>query len=275
MVYLPQDAELIQRRLELVRELHTVLREPTRWHELAMLYQPQVDLDTQQLVGVEALVRWRHPIWGPVPTDELIEAVEPTDVMHLLTMHVLLSVITQMRRWNDEGLPLRAAVNISVQDLHVPSFAADLATLIDQYGIAARQLTVEITERMLVTDQPEVGHTASELTRLGVGLSLDDFGTGHASLQQLRRLPLSEVKIDRAFVSGIVDSPADQAVVSSVHQMARALGVAVVAEGVEDERTARALSRLPGVIGQGWHFGRPMPAHELRQRTANGSMWSR
>jgi predicted signal transduction protein with EAL and GGDEF domain len=274
MVYLPQEADLTRRRLELVRELRTALRDPTRWDELAMLYQPQVDLDTQRLVGVEALVRWQHPEWGLVPTDELIEAVEPTEVMHLLTMHVLLSVVTQMREWNDEGLPLRVAVNISVQDLHVPSFAGDLATLIDRYGIAAPQLTVEITERMLVTDQPQVGHTASELTRLGVGLSLDDFGTGHASLQQLRRLPLSEVKVDRAFVSGIVDSPADQAVVSSVHQMARALGVAVVAEGVEDERTARALARLPGIIGQGWHFGRPMPAYELRQRSGHGSTWS-
>jgi predicted signal transduction protein with EAL and GGDEF domain len=271
VVYQPQDAELIRRRLELVRELRTVLRDPERWDELALLYQPQVDLHTGRLAGVEALLRWRHPDWGPVPTQEFIEAVEPTDVMHLLTMHVLLSVVTQIRRWNDEGQPLRVAVNVSVQDLHVPSFATDLATLIDQYGISARQLTIEITERMLVTDQPQVSRTASELNRLGVGLSLDDFGTGHASLQQLRRLPLSEVKIDQAYIRGIVDSPADQAIVTSVHQMARALGVTVVAEGVEDDRTARGLASLPGIICQGWHFGQPMPANDVWQWTDHRS----
>jgi EAL domain-containing protein (putative c-di-GMP-specific phosphodiesterase class I) len=246
--------------------LRTVLREPARRHELAMFYQPQVDLDTGRLVGVEAVLRWRHPDWGMVSTQELIEAVEPTDVMHLLTMHVLRSVVDQMRQWTDEGQPLRVSVNVSVQDLYVPSFSSDLAALIDRYGIPARQLTIEITERMLATDQPRVGRTAGELARLGVGLSLDDFGTGHASLEQLRRLPLTEVKIDRAYVSGLVDSQADQAIVTSVHRMAQALGVTVVAEGVETESTARALAALPGVIGQGWHFGAPVPARELRPR---------
>jgi EAL domain-containing protein (putative c-di-GMP-specific phosphodiesterase class I) len=162
---------------------------------------------------------------------------------------------------------LRVSVNISVQDLHVPSFATDLATLIGRYGIPAQDLTIEITERMLATDQPEVSRTASELSRLGVGLSLDDFGTGHASLQQLRQLPLTEVKIDRAYVSGMVDTPADEAVVTSVHRMARALGVTVVAEGVETESIARALANLPGIVGQGWHFGEPMPAQDLWHRS--------
>jgi predicted signal transduction protein with EAL and GGDEF domain len=267
VVYWPQEAEFTQRRLELVRELHAVLRRPARWDELTMFYQPQIDLDTRRVVGVEAVLRWHHPDWGLISTEELIEAVEPTEVMHLLTMHVLRSVLQQMQQWTDEGYLLRVSVNISVQDLHVPSFSAELATLIDRCGIPATRLTIEITERMLATDAPDVRRTAGELTRLGVGLSLDDFGTGHASLEQLRQLPLTEVKIDRAYVSGIVDSPADQAIVASVHQIARALGVAVVAEGVEDESTAQALASLPGIIGQGWHFGRPVPAPELWQRT--------
>jgi EAL domain-containing protein (putative c-di-GMP-specific phosphodiesterase class I) len=105
-------------------------------------------------------------------------------------------------------------------------------------------------------------------------LSLDDFGTGHASLQQLRQLPLTEVKLDRAYVSGILDNPGDQAVITSVHQMAQALGLTVVAEGVEDERIAAALTRLPGVVGQGWHFGKPMPPDELQRRTGPGATWS-
>jgi EAL domain-containing protein (putative c-di-GMP-specific phosphodiesterase class I) len=240
-----------------------------------MLYQPQIDLNTQRLAGVEALIRWRHPEWGPVPTDELIEAIEPTDVMHLLTNHVLHAVALQMRQWNDEGQPLRVAVNISVQDLHHPAFVTDLKTLIADHGIDSHQLTIEITERMLSTEEPRVGQVAATLTQLGLGLSLDDFGTGHASLQQLRQLPLTEVKLDRTYVSGILDNPADQAVISSVHQMAQALGVAVVAEGVEDEAIAAALARLPGTIGQGWHFGAPMAAHELLERAGQGAAWSR
>jgi EAL domain-containing protein (putative c-di-GMP-specific phosphodiesterase class I) len=117
----------------------------------------------------------------------------------------------------------------------------------------------------LLTDEPRASQVAGELTRLGLGLSLDDFGTGHASLQQLRLLPLTEVKVDRAYVSGIVESAADRAVVTSVHELARALGVVVVAEGVEDRRTADALASLPGIIGQGWHFGAPMRPDELHK----------
>jgi EAL domain-containing protein (putative c-di-GMP-specific phosphodiesterase class I) len=240
-----------------------------------MLYQPQVDLGTQRLAGVEALLRWRHPEWGPVRTDELIEVVEPTEVMHLLTRHVLRAAVWQMRQWNDMGQRLRVAVNVSVQDLHHPAFVTDLETLVAEQGVDPAQLSIEITERMLSTEGPRIGHVVGKLTRLGVGLSLDDFGTGHASLRQLRQLPLTEVKIDRAYVSGILDNPADQAVISSVHQMARSLGVTVVAEGVEDERTAVALARLPGTVGQGWPFGAPMHADELAQRVGRGGTWSR
>jgi predicted signal transduction protein with EAL and GGDEF domain len=275
MLYVRHATDLTARRIALVQELHTVLQEPERHGELTMLYQPQIDLHTQRLSGVEALVRWRHPEWGPVPTDELIEAVEPTDVMHLLTQHVLHAVASQMRQWNDDGQPLRVAVNISVQDLHHPAFVTELKTLISDQGIDSQQLTIEITERMMSTEQPRVSAVAATITQLGVGLSLDDFGTGHASLQQLRQLPLTEVKLDRSYVSGILDNPADQAVITSVHEMAQALGVSVVAEGVEDERTAAALARLPGTIGQGWHFGAPMPAHELQQRAGHGGTWKR
>jgi predicted signal transduction protein with EAL and GGDEF domain len=273
-IYAHEATTFTERRLALVRELNSVLQQPQRWHELTMLYQPQIDLDSRRLIGAEALVRWRHPQWGPVPTDELIDAVEPTDVMHLLTRHVLRDVATQMRRWNEEGQPLRVAVNISVQDLHHPAFVAELATLMADQNISSRQLTIEITERMLITDEPRVGRVAEELSQLGVGLSLDDFGTGHASLQQLRQLPLTQVKVDQAYIGGILDNPADRAIITGVHDMARALGVTVVAEGVEDERTANELATLPGIIGQGWHFGAPMPPDELRRHARVGSAWS-
>ncbi|MBX6749511.1 MAG: GGDEF domain-containing protein [Micromonosporaceae bacterium] len=262
-LYVSRATELAQRRIVLLRELHTVLRDPVRHHEIAVLYQPQIDLGTGRLAAVEALLRWTHPQWGPIPADILIESIEPSEIMHELTAHVLGRVAEQMHRWNEQGEPLRVSVNVSVQDLHRPDFVAELGRLVDEHGIAPGQLAIEITERMLISDIERVSLVARALAERGLGLSLDDFGTGYASLQQLRQLPLREVKLDRSYISGVVDNPTDRAIVASVHQLARALGVDVVAEGVEDEGIAQALAELPGVIGQGWYFGRPMSAEEL------------
>jgi EAL domain-containing protein (putative c-di-GMP-specific phosphodiesterase class I)/GGDEF domain-containing protein len=264
VLYVHRAAELAVRRIMLLRELHTVLRSRARHHEITVLYQPQVDLNTGQLVAVEALLRWTHPEWGPIPTDELIESIEPSEIMHRLTWHVLDSVAGQMHRWNERGEQLRVSVNVSVQDLHRPNFVDDVGALVRRHGIAPHQLVLEITERLLISDVERVSDVARVLAQQGVGLSLDDFGTGHASLQQLRELPLDEVKVDRTYVRGMVDNPADAAIVTSVHQLTRALGVTVVAEGVEDERIANALARLPGTIGQGWYLGRPMSVDDLQ-----------
>jgi len=264
-LYIHRAAESAERRITLLRELHTVLRDPARQHELTVLYQPQVDLTTGRLVAVEALLRWTHPVWGPIPTNELIESIEPSEVMHALTWHVLESVAAQVRRWNEQGEQIRVSVNVSVQDLHQPDFVDDLGGLIRRHGIPPRQLVMEITERLLISDIERVSEVARMLADHGVGLSLDDFGTGYASLQQLRELPLTEVKVDRSYVSGMVENPVDRAIVTSVHQLTRALGVDIVAEGVEDQRIADALATLPGTIGQGWHLGRPMAVDDLRR----------
>jgi diguanylate cyclase (GGDEF)-like protein len=262
-LYMSRATELAERRIALLRELHMVLRDPARHHEIAVLYQPQIDLDTGRLAAVEALLRWTHPEWGLIPADLLIESIEPSEIMHELTVHVLHRVADQMRRWNEQGEPLRVSVNVSVQDLHRPDFVAELGRLVDEHGIPPSQLAIEITERMLISDIERVGRVARALAERGLGLSLDDFGTGYASLQQLRQLPLREVKVDRSYIIGVVDNPTDRAIVASVHQLTRALGVDVVAEGVEDEGIARALAELPGMIGQGWYFGRPMSVEEL------------
>jgi diguanylate cyclase (GGDEF)-like protein len=262
-LYVREAAEVVRRRIALLREARTVLSDPRRHSELSVLYQPQVNLTTGGLSGVEALVRWNHPEWGPIPTDELIEAIEASDVMHLLTRHMLQTVATQVREWDERGRRIRAAINVSVQDLHEPGFVEEIEDTVRSHGIAPDQLTIEITERMLMRDAPLVQQVCARLVRIGVGLSLDDFGTGHASLQQLRRLPLSEVKIDQSYVRGIIDNPADLAIVRSVHELAGALGVEVVAEGVEDRRISDCLATMAGTIGQGYYFGRPMSAGDL------------
>jgi diguanylate cyclase (GGDEF)-like protein len=266
MVYVRQAREHAQRRIAILREVRAALRDPARRDEVAVVYQPQVDVRTGRLAGAEALVRWDHPGWGPVPVDELIGAVERSEIMHLLTLHVLDRAIGQARAWNDAGLRVRVAVNASAQDLHDADFPAQILRLLSNHGVAPDRLTIEITERMLVDDTGRVARGAARIAELGVGLSLDDFGTGFASIQQLRLLPLSEVKIDKSYVSGMTRSGGLRAIVTSVHQLARALHMSVVAEGVEDGRTAAALARLPGTVGQGWHFGRPMPAGQFEQR---------
>jgi predicted signal transduction protein with EAL and GGDEF domain len=265
VLYVRQAVELAQRRLVLLRELRSVLRDPQRYHEVAVLYQPQVDISTGRLSGVEALLRWTHPEWGLIPTDELIEAIEPSEIMHMLTWHVLESVTAQVRRWNQQGEQLRVSMNVSMRDLHEPGFVHELDALVRKHGIAPRQLVMEITERMLISDAERVSEVARMAAEHGVGLSLDDFGTGYASLQQLRELPLTEVKVDRSYISGMIDNPADAAIVTSVYQLGRALGFDVVAEGVEDQRTADALAALVGIVGQGWHFGRPMTVEDLQE----------
>jgi EAL domain-containing protein (putative c-di-GMP-specific phosphodiesterase class I) len=184
----------------------------------------------------------------------------------MLTRHILDRVCAQLRTWHDRGLRIRVAVNASVQDLHDPDFPAQISQLLEGYGVPPDQLTIEITERMLIDDTERVARAAAKISALGVGLSLDDFGTGYASLQQLRVLPLTEVKVDKSYVSGMTSNPSQRAIVASVHQLAKALRLEVVAEGVEDRVTAAALSRLPGLIGQGWHFGHPVPPEVFEEQ---------
>jgi diguanylate cyclase (GGDEF)-like protein len=251
------------RRLEILLELKAALTDPARANEVSVLYQPQVQVDGRRLTGVEALVRWTHPRWGPVRPDEFVDAIEATAVMNLLTLRVLETAIRQLRQWNDRGLQTRVAVNVSVRDLHEPEFVDQIAALIERYGIATRQLTIEVTERMVISADPLVARAAERISRLGVGLSLDDFGVGFASLYQLRTLPLTEVKIDRSYVAKVATSAEQWAIVKTLHGLAEALRLEMVAEGVEDEQTAACLSRLPGMIGQGYLFGKPMTVQAL------------
>ncbi|WP_063746606.1 putative bifunctional diguanylate cyclase/phosphodiesterase [Catenuloplanes japonicus] len=231
--------------------------------EIRMYYQPQVAIDTGEVVGVEALLRWRHPERGMVHPEELIKAAEHTAVMRLLTRRVIDDVIEQLARWRDEGLPMRAALNVSVRDLHTGDIVDQIEDRLARYGLPADRLQLEITESALMADPRRVLVTLSRLARLGIAIALDDFGTGYSSMQHLRRLPLSEVKIDRSFVLGMVEDGDDAAIVKSMIELAGALGLRVVAEGVEDERTWRMLRAAGCHVAQGWFYGRPMPAEEF------------
>nr|WP_310429905.1 EAL domain-containing protein [Catenuloplanes niger] len=231
--------------------------------EIRMYYQPQVAIDTGEVVGVEALLRWRHPERGMVHPEELIKAAEHTAVMRLLTRRVVDDVIEQLAAWRDAGLPMRAALNVSVRDLHTGDIVDQIEDRLARYRLPADRLQLEITESALMADPRRVLVTLSRLSRLGIAIALDDFGTGYSSMQHLRRLPLSEVKIDRSFVLGMTADGDDAAIVRSMIELAGALGLRVVAEGVEDERTWRMLHAAGCHVAQGWFYGRPMPAEEF------------
>ncbi|WP_422734107.1 EAL domain-containing protein [Micromonospora sp. WMMD558] len=231
--------------------------------EITMYYQPQIAIATGEVVGVEALLRWRHPRRGMVDPEELIRVAEQSAVMRLLTFRVVDDVVEQLAKWSAAGLGLRASLNVSVRDLHTGEIADRIAGRLARYGVPPQRLQLEITEGALMADPRRVLATISRLHRLGVGIALDDFGTGYSSLQHLRRLPLSEVKVDRSFVLGMAEDADDAAIVTSMIELAGALGLRVVAEGVEDERTWRLLHAAGCDAAQGWFYARPMPAEEL------------
>ena len=183
--------------------------------------------------------------------------------MQLLTCRVLQKVVAQLGAWRAAGRPVRAAVNVSVRDLHAGEIAERIQELLLRYEVPADLLQLEITESALMADPHRVLSTITKLDRMGVAISLDDFGTGFSSLQHLRRLPLAEVKIDRSFVLGMAADQGDAAIVRSVIDLAGALGLRVVAEGVEDERTWRLLAAAGCHAAQGWFHARPMPAGDF------------
>ncbi|MEU7901843.1 EAL domain-containing protein [Actinoplanes sp. NPDC049118] len=232
---------------------------------ITLYYQPQIAIATGEIVGVEALLRWRHPVRGMVGPEELLRVAEQTPVMRLLTSRVLREVIAQVAAWHAAGQALRASVNVSVRDLHAADIAEEIDGLLHRYAVPADLLQLEITESALMADPHRVLNTITRLDRMGVAISLDDFGTGYSSLQHLRRLPLSEVKVDRSFVLGMATDRGDAAIVRSVTALADSLGLRVVAEGVEDERTWRLLASVGCHAAQGWFHARPMPAPDLAE----------
>ncbi|HKT03616.1 MAG TPA: EAL domain-containing protein [Rugosimonospora sp.] len=261
-VYAPESDHNSPERLSLLADLRHALEDPD-CVEVAFYYQPQVELRTGEVIGVEALLRWHHPVRGLVDPEELIRVAEHSGVMRLVTLRVVDDVVLQLAKWQSNGLRMRAAINVSVRDLHTGEIVDRLADRLIYHGVGADQIQLEITEGALMADPRRVMVTLRRLDRLGVALSLDDFGTGYSSMQHLRRLPLAEVKIDRSFVLGMTDDPDDEAIVRSIIELSGALGLRVVAEGVEDEATWRLLLAAGCHVAQGWYYARPMPPDQL------------
>ncbi len=258
----PADATSAE-ALSLLADLRLALEEPARRGEISFHYQPQIAIETGELVGVETLLRWSHPRRGAVSAADAVHVAERSTAIHLLTVRALDEVIGQLASWNAQGQHLRAAINASVRDLHTSTLADYLALALRRSGINPNQIEVEVTETALMIDPQPVLATAKQLAELGVRLTLDDFGTGYSSLQHLRQLPLSKVKIDRSFVHGMTENADDEAIVRGVTGLAHGLGLQVVAEGVDNDTTHRMLLNAGCDVGQGWYYAPAMPADQL------------
>ncbi|MGI9147231.1 MAG: bifunctional diguanylate cyclase/phosphodiesterase [Chloroflexota bacterium] len=239
------------------------LRQAISSEQLTLYYQPIVDCDSQDVVGVEALVRWQHPQYGLVPPDDFIPFAEQTGLIKPLTRWVLGTALRQCRAWQDGGLDLRVAVNLSAHDVQDLSLPGLISRHLADSGVEPSHLTVELTETALMADPERALNTLARLGDMGVEIAIDDFGTGYSSLSYLTRLPAHQLKIDRAFVSGLADETRQTAVVRSTIELGHTLGLKVVAEGVEDEVTCELLSDLGCDRVQGYHFARPMPARDI------------
>lgn len=239
------------------------IREAIENGELELFYQPKVAVSDGAFVGAEALVRWRHPQDGLVFPDQFIAIAEANGLIDELTRAVVRASIAQAKKWETEGLPLCVAVNVSMDNLSALDFADFVAGAAAAEKLPAKLLTLEVTESRLMQDMRGPLETLTRLRLKRFGLSIDDFGTGHSSLAQLRDIPFDELKIDRSFVHGIARDETVRAIYTASLGMAQQLRMSIVAEGVEDAEDWEFLRRTKCDYAQGYFIGRPMPAGEI------------
>jgi diguanylate cyclase (GGDEF)-like protein len=230
---------------------------------LDLYYQPKVGLGDGSILGVEAMLRWRHPQRGLVPPDEFIPVAERSGMMPALTEHVITMALEQTALWRSTGLELPVAVNISPTDLTSGTLIPVIAAGLSKYEVPPGLLQLEVTERVLTEDTPDLARALADLEQLGVTLSLDDFGTGYSSLLRLKSLPVRELKIDREFVSALNEDAAARGIVRTVIELAHVLNMPAIAEGVETAEELDCLRVLGCDGAQGWYIAPPMPRESL------------
>jgi diguanylate cyclase (GGDEF)-like protein len=246
-------------RLALAAELRRAIEEG----QLVLHFQPKASLASGIVVGVEALVRWEHPERGLVPPNDFIPVAERTGLIKPLSRYVLAAALRQCRAWNDEGRDLHVAVNLTVPDLLDLELPDYIAGLLAETKVRPSQLELELTESTILADPFRVRQVLTRFDELGIGLAIDDFGTGYSSFAYLKRLPVQTIKIDRSFVMGMCADESDATIVRSTVDLARNLGLEVVAEGVESQEIWDALHAQGCSLAQGYFISRPVPAREL------------
>lgn len=231
--------------------------------EIVVHYQPQIAVHSGEVHGVEALARWNHPTLGLVHPDQFIPMAEEHGLIHKLSLQVMNAAMLQTAMWNAEGMDLSVAINLSPLLLERADLLQEISSLQQCYDLRAERVVLEITETSLMRDLSVALAVLTRLRLRGFGLSLDDYGTGFSSMQQLARIPFTELKIDRSFVHGVHERESVQVMLRSALEMAKRLGLNTVAEGVESEQDLQLLREYGCTFVQGWLMGKAMPASEL------------
>ncbi|WP_246329588.1 putative bifunctional diguanylate cyclase/phosphodiesterase [Chthonobacter rhizosphaerae] len=249
------DEEEARRRVQMTRELRAAINNDEFTHH----FQPQIDLATGEWVGAEALLRWNHSLFGSQPPGRFIDAAEKTGLLLDFTERGLIAVASFAQRVNAHRVrPLRFSVNVSVTEFLHRDIAEILSRVLQRTGVEPSWLTLEITESMFLNETSSVLEAFRRVRDLGIGLSVDDFGTGYSNFRLLEKFPITEIKIDRSFVGELTAGPAKMVIVRAMIDLARALGLSVVAEGVETEAQRALLSGIGCPFGQGFLFGAPV-----------------
>ena len=257
--YTAEDNANTERQLALIAELRNAIY----GSQLTLHYQPKFVTGSEKVIGVEALVRWQHPHLGLIPPVEFIGAAERTGLIRPLTQWVLDTGLAQQVVWQKSGIDVTMAINLSPCSLTDVNLVTDIVDALRTAGADPKNLVLEVTEGSFLVDPVRAIDVLRVLRSRGIGVSIDDYGTGYSSLTYLRDLPIMEVKIDRSFVAELATNEADKSIVASTIQLAHALGFVVVAEGIEDESTLNQLAAFGCDYVQGFHLGRPQPADVL------------
>jgi len=260
-------SQIMNRKLKHRVAVEASLREALRLKQLDVHYQPFINLLTRKVVGLEALMRWRHPVHGMVPADQFIPVAEETGLIVPMGNFVLHRTLQNMSAWRKAGVPLvPMSLNIAPAQLQRGELQSTIATLLKSHALRPEMLQLEMTERAMFDSRAPAGDnrqdTMARLRDMGIKIAIDDFGTGYSSLSYLKHWRVDSLKIDRSFVRDLVTDSSDLAIVSAIIAIARHLNIQVIAEGIEAYQQAEILRRLGCSVGQGFLFARPMPAEQ-------------
>jgi diguanylate cyclase (GGDEF)-like protein len=248
-------------RMTLAQDLRRALEN----NQLELYYQPKIDLTRRCVVGVEALLRWKHSSLGFISPELFVPLAEQTGMIDQLTQWVLSAALRQMRRWRDLHFDFRVSVNLSALTLHDLTFPVTVAAELKKWQVEPHWLILEVTESAIILDSARAIEIINRLDAMGMSVSVDDFGTGYTSLAYIRRLPIREIKIDKSFILNMRDNADDAVIVRTIIELGHSLGLEVVAEGIEDGETFDLLCALNCDLGQGYFMGRPVSVEALEQ----------
>ena len=254
-------------------KLMSDLRHAIHSGEIKLFYQPKLCLKTKKIISVECLVRWMHPEYGFINPDDFIPLAEQSGTIRSLTQWVITTALKQHVQWRSAGIPLNFAVNISALDLVDLSLPSFVSQQLSEHQVESSCLTLEVTESAVMNDPDAAIKALDMLRRMGIKLSIDDFGTGYSSMAYLKQMPVSELKIDKAFVLELANNIADQNIVKYTVFLAHSMGLNVVAEGVEDEKALALLDSLGVENAQGYFIARPMPCVEFEAWIMKSQYW--